>query len=107
MKEMFADGTAHRLEGCAPLLASYQSCLATRSAAQTPPPAGWFAKSEPTPPPPTCNKQSHLLWACRASAVGCGSELRSLKRCRQGEGGECVEEQKKMGKCVVERMEKV
>ncbi|GMI30098.1 hypothetical protein TeGR_g3126 [Tetraparma gracilis] len=111
-RSMFAEGQTHRLSKCAPLLSEYNSCLGLREAAlSTPPPAAsWFgAAPPPSVEPPSCNRQAHNLWSCRANAVGCGSELKFLKKCRQESkgGGECRDEQRKMGDCVVKKMEEL
>jgi hypothetical protein len=34
----------------------------------------------------TCAREQHALWACRAVAIGCGSELVQLRNCFDGEG---------------------
>lgn len=34
----------------------------------------------------TCAREQHAMWACRAVAIGCGSELVQLKNCFNAEG---------------------
>jgi hypothetical protein len=39
------------------------------------------ASSSTPPPPPSCLREEHALWACRAVALKCGSELVRLRDC--------------------------
>lgn len=34
----------------------------------------------------SCSREEHLVWGCRAVAIGCGRELGALKECFQLEG---------------------
>lgn len=34
----------------------------------------------------TCAREEHLVWSCRAVAIGCGRELGELKKCFEDEG---------------------
>ena len=34
----------------------------------------------------TCAREEHLVWSCRAVAVGCGKELGELKKCFEDQG---------------------
>lgn len=40
---------------------------------------------------------------CRALAVGCTLQVTALKRARRDKKGECVEEQKGVGECLMEK----
>jgi hypothetical protein len=49
---------------------------------QTPPATAKKAASSSTsPPPPSCLREEHAMWACRAVALKCGSELVRLRDC--------------------------
>ena len=37
-----------------------------------------------------CIPEKHALWACRASAVRCGNDVRLLKQCFENEGMEAI-----------------
>ncbi|CAJ1967572.1 unnamed protein product [Cylindrotheca closterium] len=34
----------------------------------------------------TCAREEHLVWSCRAVAIGCGKDLGELKKCFEDEG---------------------
>mmetsp|Transcript_20065 Transcript_20065/g.24799 ORF Transcript_20065/g.24799 Transcript_20065/m.24799 type:complete len:219 (-) Transcript_20065:143-799(-) len=51
---------------------------------------------------PSCHDETHKLWACRASALGCGKYLLELNNCFKNGNGVCRVEQEKMGRCVTE-----
>jgi hypothetical protein len=70
---------------------------------------GWFlGRNEvftSSPPAPTCNSEAHMLWSCRALAVGCSGEVKALQACRKETKGECKSEQVDMGKCIMDKRE--
>lgn len=49
-----------------------------------------------------CHREAHALWACRAKALKCGSELVTLNKCFKTDPTDsCREEQEIVGKCVI------
>ena len=40
--------------------------------------------------PPSCHRESHSVWACRALAVGCADHLVPLRKCLQRTGSAAV-----------------
>eukprot|EP00520_Triparma_pacifica_P014213 CAMPEP_0118662916 /NCGR_PEP_ID=MMETSP0785-20121206/17101_1 /TAXON_ID=91992 /ORGANISM="Bolidomonas pacifica, Strain CCMP 1866" /LENGTH=43 /DNA_ID= /DNA_START= /DNA_END= /DNA_ORIENTATION= len=40
-------------------------------------------------------------------ALGCVEETNELRRCRRDKGGECEEQQRMMGKCIMEKRRKM
>jgi len=50
---------------------------------------------------PSCNKEAHALWACRARSLGCGADLVTLNKCfKSSPVQNCKLEQEIIGKCV-------
>ena len=54
-----------------------------------------------------CDLHTHRLIQCRAISLGCSARVKVLKQCSSDGGGECVEQQREVGKCVMDKREEM
>ena len=50
--------------------------------------AGTISPQQQRSSQPTCNREIHAVWACRALSLGCGADLVQLKKCFQSKENE-------------------
>ena len=112
-KNLVFPGREHRIRKCDALhLTALKSCrsrvAAEKASAAVPPRRRWWGGSAPAQRKETkktekCDPHEHRLIRCRALALGCSSQVKALQSCRAEGGGECVDAQKTVGKCLMER----